>query len=226
MRSNNRQREVRLVAAQALALYGEPALVVRVFEMAVRETLLGRILLAEPLRPHAMELCRVALPAALNSGEPERVLGALQIVVGWERALPLASAIGLLACRRAAVAGEAGSESLHRSIRIEALRAAPLVLPSHDLEAAVLDCLADSDVEIAMAAAGAAARLRIQNALPLLAKCLRSGNAPLARTAAAALASMPPLGWKTLDQLAAEGEPVSAAAAAEALGRIPAAGAA
>jgi HEAT repeat protein len=180
--------------------------------MATRETLLGRILLTEPLRPHAVELCRSALPGALSSGDPERVLGALQIVVGWERALPLG---GL----EVHIAGP------HRLIRIEALRAAPLVLVSAELEAAVIGSLADPDVEIAIAGASAAARLRLPDAVPLLADCLRSGSAPLARTAAAALASLPPLGWNALEESMAEGEPVAGAAAAEALGRVRTVGA-
>jgi HEAT repeat protein len=206
-------REARFIAAQALALYGEPAIIPRIFEMATRETLLGRILLAEQLRPHALELCRQALPDALQSQDPERVLGALEIIVAWERALALP---GL----------EIHMEHPQRLIRIAALRAAPLVLPSPELEAGVTRCLADPDAEVAMAAVAAAARLRIQAALPLLARCLRTGDAPLARTAAGALASLPPQGWKTLQEFAGGKEALAASAASEALGRIRTAGAA
>jgi hypothetical protein len=206
-------REVRLIAAQAVALFGDPAAIARGFAIATRETLLGRILLAEPLRTHAIELCRDALPEALDSKDPVRILGALEIVVGWERALPLP---GL----------EVHFTHERKAIQIAALRAAPLVISSSELEAEVTRCLADPDVDVAMAAAAAVARLRIQSALPLLARCLRIGDAPLARTAAAALASLPPQGWQTLRDVAACAEPVAASAATEALGRVPAAGAA
>jgi hypothetical protein len=205
-------RQVRIIAAQAMAQYGNRETVARVFGMATRETLLGRILLTEQLRPHAIELCAEALPAALQSKKAEQLLGALQIVVGWERALPLP---GL----------EAHIRHPQRLIRIEALRAAALVMPTPQLEEAVTDALSDPDGEVAMAAVAAAARLRLQKALPMLARCVRTGDAALARTAAAALAALPPVGWSTLAELSKMEEAVAAGAAAEALGRLRAAGA-
>jgi hypothetical protein len=205
-------RDIRVIAAQALALSGDAEAAVQVFDMATRETLLGRILLAEQLRPHALELCREALPGALNSEEPKRVLGALEIVVAWERALPLPGI-------------ELQLDRPERLIRIAALRAAPLALRSRELESAVMRRLADPDCEVAMAAVIAAARLRIADALPSLARCLRTGDPALARTAAAALASMPPRGWQALQELAGSAEPIASSAAAEVWARVRAAGA-
>jgi HEAT repeat protein len=204
----DRDEEVRVCSAQALARFGSPAEVVVIFRIAARGSLLTRILLAGPLRPHALELAVVAVPEELRSDDVTRILATLQIVVAWERALPLA---GL------------GELMLHpeREIRIQALRAAPLVTASRENELAVIQSLADPDPEIAMAAAAVVGRLRIKEAIPSLVQCLSSGNAALARTAAAALAALPPLGWQTLEELAASGESTTVSlVAADVLRRV------
>jgi HEAT repeat protein len=200
----NSDQEVRLMAAQALARYGESTEVDMVFHMATRENLLTRVLVAGPIRPHAMELARNAIPRALQSEDAGQILATLEIIVAWERALPLSGIDKLI---------------LHqdKAIRLEALRAAPLVISSPENEAAVLQSLEDADPEIAMAAAAAAGRLRIAAAPPLLAKCCRSGNAALARTAATALSALPQVGMLALMELAESDDSGAASAAAEAL---------
>lgn len=89
-------RVVRLLAAQGLAWSGEPALLERILDMATRETPMGRILLAEALRPYAVDLCSAAVPAALRSGDESRMFGALELIAAWERALPVADFEALL----------------------------------------------------------------------------------------------------------------------------------
>jgi HEAT repeat protein len=207
----DRDWEVRVCSAQALARFGSPAEVVAVFRIAAGETLLTRILLAEPLRPHALELATSAVPHELRSGDAKRILATLQIVVAWERALPLAGLDKLM---------------LHaeRDIRIQALRAAPLVTASGENELAVLESLADPDAEVAMAAAAVVGRLRIKAGIPALVRCLSGGNAALARTAAAALAALPPQGLRTLEELAASGDPTTGSLAADVLRRLRPAG--
>jgi HEAT repeat protein len=207
----DRDWEVRVCSAQALARFGSPVEIVVVFRIAAKENLLTRILLAEPLRAHALVLSTAAVPDELRSGDVARILATLQIVVAWERALPLAGLDEWI---------------LHpdREIRIQALRAAPLVTASRANESAVMQSLADPDPEVAMAAAAAAGRLRIQAAIPSLVQCLSSGNAALARTAAAALAALPPQGWQTLEELAASGGPTTGSLAADALRRVRPAG--
>lgn len=210
---DHKDRDVRLLCAQALAEYGDARTVERIFQMAVRETLLGRILVTEPLRQHSMELCRRALPEALRSDDPDIVLGALEIILAWERALPIS---GL----------EAHFEHPRRDIRAAALRCAPFSMASPEMEAAVARALDDPEPEVEIAAATAAARLRIPAALPSLVRCLHSGIAPVARTAAGALAELPPAGLAALEKAAGSPEPVTAAAAAEVLRRNQMAGAA
>jgi HEAT repeat protein len=207
----DRDWEVRVCSAQALARFGSPAEIVVVFRIAAGENLLTRILLAEPLRPHALELSKIAVPEELRSGDVARILATLQIVVAWERALPLAGLDELM---------------LHseREIRIQALRAAPLVTASRENELAVLQSLADPDPEVAMAAAAVVGRLRIAAAIQSLVRCLSSGNAALARTAAAALAALSPQGLRILEELAAGGDPTTGNLAGEVLRRLRPAG--
>jgi HEAT repeat protein len=175
----DRDREMSITAAQSLARFEDSRTAARVFDMATRETLLGRILLAGPLRPHAQDLCQTAVAAAFEAPEPERVLAALQIVAAWERALPLPGLEKLL---------------LHndRAVRLQALRVVALSLPTPGVETAVAQCLSDDDAEIASAAAQVAGRLRLHSTLPLLEKHARSGNPALANEAATAIAALKP----------------------------------
>jgi hypothetical protein len=63
-----------------------------------------------------------------------------------------------------------------------------------------------------------AGRLRLDEAMPYLARCLRLGTAEMARIAATALAEMPPKGWQTLQEISS-GSDTSALIAAAALER-------
>ena len=202
--------EVRVRVAQALAQFGSPAEIEKVFRMAIRSNLVTRVSVAGPLRAHALELSRGVVTEALQSDNAPQILGALEMVVAWERAVPLVRLDQMMQHRE-------------RAIRLLALRAVPLVASSRENDSAVMQLLVDQDHEIAMAAAAVAGRLHIVAAVPLLARCFRAGNAALARTAAAALAAMPPQGWKALEELAASENPMVRSAAAEALAHVRAA---
>jgi hypothetical protein len=198
--------EVWLCACRAAIQSGTGRQIETVFEHAVSATLLNRILLTEALRRHAIPLCEHAVPDALRSRDSRRVLGALDILVAWERAIPVDRLRDLL-------------EHSVKDIRIQALRLAPLVPLVPENRAAIVHSLTDADPEISTAAALSAGRLQIAEALPLLARMLRLAPAELARTAAAALAEMPPRGWQALEEFSASSNPVTAAAAAGALSR-------
>jgi hypothetical protein len=197
--------EVRMAAARALVQSGTIEELGQVFRLAVAQSLLIRLLLAEDLRRHATELCASAIPVVLNGGNARQTLAALQILVAWERALPLPDVLHKLL------------ESHDHEIRVEALRLAPLVPITEESRSALLRLLREGDEEENTIAALAAGRLRLQEALPYLARCLRTGTAELARIAAAALAEMPPTGWQTLQQIAggADNSALIAAAALE-----------
>ena len=196
--------EVRLPAARALVQSGTIAEIGRVFELAASQNLLIRILLTEDLRRHAAELCANTVPALLKSGDPKRVLAVLNMLVAWERALPLAGLHELLDHR-------------DHEIRVAALRLAPLVPLSPENQNAILRELTDNDSEVSTAAALTAGRLRLEEAMPSLARCVRTGTAELARMAASAMAAMPPRGWETLQELAGGPNPAAAFIASMAL---------
>jgi HEAT repeat protein len=197
--------EVRLPAARALVQSGTIDELGQVFRLAVAQSLLIRILLSEDLRRHATELCAQAIPAVLAGDNPKHTVAALQILVAWERALPLENLHRLL-------------ESGNRDIRLEALRLAKLVPLTLENRTALLRFLREGDEEENTIAALTAGRLRLQEALPALARCLRTGTSELAGIAASALAEMPPKGWQTLQQIAS-GEDSAAIIAAAALDR-------
>ncbi|HEV3201606.1 MAG TPA: HEAT repeat domain-containing protein [Bryobacteraceae bacterium] len=198
--------EVWLWACRSVILSGTGQQIEKVFDLAVSGSLLFRILLTEALRRHAVPLCEHVVPAVLRSEDSRRILGALDILVAWERAIPVENLLDLL-------------EHRIKDIRIQAIRLAPLVPLAPENRAAIVHALTDTDPEISTAAALSAGRLQIEEALPLLARMLRLAPAELARTAAAALAEMPPRGWQALEELSASANPVTAAAAAGALGR-------
>jgi len=194
---NDPDPEVRLPAARALVQSGSLIEIGQVFELAASQNLLIRILLTEDLRRYAAELCTSTVPAILKSGDTVRILAVLNMLVAWERALPLAGLSELL-------------DSRDREIRVAALRLAPVVPLTQDNQRAILRELTDKDPDVSTAAALTAGRLRLQEALPSLARCIRTGTAELARMAASAMAAMPPKGWETLEDLA--GGPNQAAA--------------
>ena len=197
--------EVRLPAARALVQSGTIDELGQVFRLAVSQSLLIRILLSEDLRRHATELCERVIPEVLAGDKGPQTVAALQILVAWERALPLSDLHRLL-------------ESNNREIRLEALRLAKLVPLTPENRSSLLRFLREGDEEENTLAALTAGRLRLQEALPALARCLRTGTSELASSAASALAEMPPKGWQTLQQIAG-GTDTAALIAAAALDR-------
>jgi hypothetical protein len=106
--------EVRLLASRALLQAGDAKEIERVFELAISPNLLTRIVLTEDLRRHAGELCREVVPAVQRSKDPRRIRALLEVLVGWERAIPLQNLCEFL-------------NHGDRDIRILALQLAPLV---------------------------------------------------------------------------------------------------
>ena len=199
-------RRVRLPAARALVQSGDIDAIGQVFHLAISGNLLIRILLTEDLRRYAVELCQQAVPEVLHSGDPREVVAALEISMAWERALPLADLHELLDHR-------------NREIRMAALRLAPFVALSEANRTGILRALTDTDAEIGTVAALTAGRLKLQAAMPTLARLVRTGTAEVARIAAGALAEMPPRGWQTLEELAGRPNTSAAFIAGEALER-------
>jgi len=203
---NDPDDEVKLFASRALAQWGSTEEIERVFENAVSADLLVRILLTEELRRHAIVLCERAIPKVLETENLDLVLPMLEMVMAWERALPMPGIPQLL-------------EAEDRRVRTLALRLAALTPDTPEIQKGILEAIGDPDPEIAAYGAWTAGRLRMESALPGLARCLRIGNPDLARAAAEALAEMPRLGWVTLQELSSSTNQVTAMAAREALAR-------
>jgi HEAT repeat protein len=198
--------EVRLLASRALLQAGDAKEVERVFELAISPNLLTRIVLTEDLRRHAGELCREAVPAVQRSKDPRRIRALLEVLVGWERAIPLQNLGEFL-------------NHPDRDIRILALQLAPLVALALEDRLAIIRALDDEDADVRTLAVATAGRLKMEEAVPELVRCLLRGPVGPARQAAAALAAMPPPGWRVLEELSANAVPAIAHAASDALRR-------
>ena len=198
--------EVRLAASRGLLKTGEIRDVERVFEQAVSHSLMVRVLLTEDLRRHAIPLCEGPIPKIVESEDKSRILAALDILTAWERAIPL-SALALLLDDR------------DRDIRLRAIALAPMVPYSAEIRNGIMQALSEDDLDIRLAAVRSAARLKLRESVHMLAHCLRNGPVQLARAAAEALASLPPGGWTTLEELAGSSNSMTAAEARAALER-------
>jgi hypothetical protein len=199
--------EVRLAAARALLHSGEPEEVEYVYQMTLSETLLPRVLLSEDLRRHAMLLRERAIPEALHSTDSCRLAAALELLVAWERAIPVGDLRELL-------------EHADPRVRLNAIRLAPWIPNPTGYQDSILAAIEDPDPEIRLAAAEASGRIPLVAAIPALARCLELGSARSARAAAATLAEMFPHGWEALEELSTNPNQAAAAAAREALARV------
>jgi len=179
--------EVRFAAARGLAYSDDLKDVERVFELAVSQNSLARVLLTEVLRPHAVALCEGVVAEALRSSDERRVISTLEIALAWERAVPLMDLHRL-------VAGP------NPEIRQLTLRLLPMVPSSPENEAAVVHALSDKLRSTALEAVVAAGRLKIEGAIPGLAHFLKWGDQEMSRAAADSLAEIPPKGWEILQE--------------------------
>jgi hypothetical protein len=198
--------EVRLSAARGLLQTGDVRDVERVFEQAISGSLMIRVLLTEDLRRHAIPLCEGLIPKIVESGNRARILATLDILIAWERAIPLPGLAILL-------------DDRDREIRLRAIALAPMVPYSAEIRNGIMQALSEDDLDIRLAAVRGAARLKLWESVHMLAHCLRNGPIQLARAAAAALASLPPSGWTTLEELTGSSNPMTAAEARAALER-------
>ena len=198
--------EVRLAASRGLLKTGDIRDVERVFEQAVSHSLMIRVLLTEDLRRYAIPLCEGLIPKIVGAREKSRILAMLDILTAWERAIPLPALALLL-------------DDRDPEIRLRAIALAPMVPYSAEIRNGIMQALSEDDLDIRLAAVRSAARMKLRESIHMLAHFLRNGPAQLARAAAAALASLPPSGWTTLEELAGSSNPMTAAEARAALER-------
>jgi HEAT repeat protein len=198
--------EVRLAAARSVLPSATDEDIADIYEIALGNNLLTRVVLTEDLRRHALTLSVGPVRKALRSENLPRVRAAMQMLVAWERATPLEDIREFLDHR-------------DRGIRVLAFKLVSLLPANFETRLALIRGLNDSDAEIRTLAVISAGRLKMAETIPELARCMRDGDMALARHAAESIGGMPN-GDATLVELAAGNEPQTAAAASEVLARL------
>lgn len=198
---------VRLHTARHMVSNLQPGELPEVFHLLVNGSLVTRMVLAEDLRPYALELALSALPAVLEAAEPRSTRAALDVLRAWGKFLPLPQVYSLLR---------------HRDphVRSAALLVLPLVPRSPQLEPEILHALNDPVEAVRGMAVRIAAKFGISTALPQLVRCLHDPDAATAAAAADALARLGPEGYRVLEQEMITGSSLAASAALEALQRV------
>ncbi len=145
-----------------------------VLEEAAAVTLFERALLAARLQPRAAELAAGEIPRALAIGEERQSIAALDLLRTWRRALDVKGLEHALA---------------HPSfeVRARAFSVLPYVRPLHADR--IAEGLRDASPQVRIAAAQAAAKLRLETAVPALEAALRDEQRDVAIAAAFALAA-------------------------------------
>jgi HEAT repeat protein len=140
--------QIRVEAARILLSTGVPAVIARVFKGVLSDTPGVRLAIAGDLARYAPELCQHAIPEALRSRADS--LNTLQMLVSWERALPLTDIREVAECPDTAV-------------RVGIMRLMPFLPATMENHHALLDGLNDMEGDVSAAAASAAARLRLSD---------------------------------------------------------------
>lgn len=198
---------VRLHTARHMVSNLQPGELAQVFALVVNGSLVTRMVLAEDLRPYALELAQKVIPAVLQGGETRSTRAALDVLRAWGKFLPLPQVYPLLRHPDA-------------SVRAAALLVLPLVPRLPELEAEVLHALTDPVEPVRAMAVRIAAKFGISNAVPELVRSLRDPDAQIAVAAAQALAQLGPVGCRILEQEMITGSLLAASAALEALQRL------
>lgn len=198
---------VRLHTARHMVSNLHPGELPQVFALVVNGSLVTRMVLAEDLRPYALELAQVVIPAVLQSGQPRSTRATLDVLRAWGKFLPLPQLYPLLRHPDA-------------DVRAAALLVLPLVPRLPQLETEVLHALNDPAEPVRAMAVRIAARFGISNAVPELVRSLRDPDAQIAVAAAQALAQLGAVGCRILEQEMITGSLLAASAALEALQRL------
>lgn len=177
--------EVRIEAGRALVRWGEREEIEPVLKFAATQPLLLRALVAEDLRP-VMAICEPIISELLRSDDITIVIGILDIVEAWQKTFSIPGFDRLLNHPSA-------------EVRMRALRLAPYIHEASGSEHAVVAALFDHNHQVRAAAAYAAGRMDLRNAIPHLHSFLRAGDDRVAVAAAQALARLGDDGMASLE---------------------------
>jgi hypothetical protein len=170
--------QTRIEAACALLASGFKDAPAQVFKMLPDQSLLGRILLADSLRPFATEICERYMADGIRSADIRRARASVELLRAWERWIPIDGFSRLVAERDIDL----------RLAALPALRYASAT----EQEAAqeVFALLEFPDERTHAPAAKAASDMGILASIPLLLSQLRKGGPASALAAGKALAEM------------------------------------
>ena len=179
--------QTRIEAACALLDSGASDAPAQVFQMLPEQSLLGRILLADSLRPFATEICGRNMADGLRSQDARRARACVDLLRAWERWIPIQGFSQLVARRDI-------------DLRLAALPALRYASTSGQEAAHEVIALLDFPDERAQAeAAKAASELGISASIPLLVSQLRKSGPIPALAAAKALAELGSEGRQLLE---------------------------
>ena len=203
---HDRADVVRLEAGLALVRVGGADETEQVFEFALTQNGLIRILIMEALRWRAQFLCKGVLRRYLQSGDPDRITACLETIEAWRVALDLPEMRTVL------------SHSSPR-VRERGFRVLPYLSCANAFQSEILEGMVDPDERVRTAAVFTAGRLKLDAAVPLIESRLNVADGRLALTAAYSLAEIGPRGVDVLERIVTSGGR-SSAAALEALERL------
>jgi hypothetical protein len=178
--------QTRIEAACAFLASGSADAPGLVFKMLPDQSLLGRILLADSLRPFATEICEKYLADGIRSTDIRRARASVDLLRAWERWIPIDKFSSLVAGRDI-------------DLRLAALSAMRYASATEDATQEIFDLLHFPDERVHAPAAKAAADLGISALIPVLVNQLRTGGPASALAAAQALAVMGSEGKDTLE---------------------------
>ena len=196
---------VQAAASHSLLALEEPD-TVRLFQLAIKGSLLLRAMVAGDLRKHSATILRHGLPeslvepgGALVETEGASIATGLDVVESWGKSLHLPE-VALLTMHAS------------REVRVAAIRSLAFVEATGDTDSLILAALEDPDSEIRVAAMQACLQRRLRPAIPSLERQLHAGNEACARAACNALAGMGHEGWKILEECILDPDRILAAA--------------
>jgi len=170
--------QTRIEAACSLLTSGSAEAVAQVIEMLPDQSLLGRIRLADGLRPFATQICALYMADGIRSPDIRRSRASLDLLRAWERWLPIDGFSRLMAERDIEL----------RLAALPALRYGSTT----EQEAAqeIFELLEFPDERAHVLAAKAASDMGISTSIPLLVSQLRKAGPVSALAAARALAGL------------------------------------
>jgi HEAT repeat protein len=170
--------QIRIEAACALLASGSADAPAQVFKMLPDQSLLGRIRLADGLRPFATEICGSYLADGIGSSDARGAKASLDLLCAWERWIPVEGFSHLVAKRDI-------------ELRLAALPALRYACAwDQKAVSVIVELLEFPDERVHAPAAKAASDMGISTLIPLLVNQLREGGPVSALAAARALADM------------------------------------